>query len=279
MTIFAPNYAPPPPELEPRRNRTWAILGHQIGAQSGVLNFVLLVFIFIVVIIPLVVTFYLAQFLPSGLIGSTGLSTFYAPIGEGVWFILLIILVSSAGAAVIARDTATKAMTMYLARPIEPIDYLAAKFGAVGFWVFLGGVLPGWISAIILLALGYVSLLIALQAVAGFLLVGLFSIAAFSGLSVLFSSLTSRSTLAGAGIFGTLLGAYIVMEVLSGISGKSSFLYASPANDVLAIAAGVFGVSGNPLNPWSAGAILVAVALGTFGFAYFRLLRTQVIAE
>jgi len=279
MTIFAPNYAPAPPALESRSKRALAILGHQIQVQSGVLNIVLLLFIFVVVVAPLVVTFYLSQFLPSGILGTTGLSTFYGPIGQQVWFILLIILVSSAGAAVIARDVATKAMTMYLARPIRPIDYLGAKSGALAFWVFLGGVLPGWVGTVIVLALGYVSLPLALEAIAGYFVIGVFSITAFTGLAVFFSSLTPRSTLAGAATFGALLGSDVVMGVLSGISGKVVFLYASPVQDVLAVAAGVFGASGNSLNPWSSGVVLVGFAVAAFGLAYVRLLRTQVIAE
>ena len=186
---------------------------------------------------------------------------------------------SSTGAAIIARDVATKAMTMYLARPIRPLDYLAAKSGAAAFWVFLGGVLPGWVGSIILLALGWVSLPLALEAVAGYFAVGVFSIVAFTGLSVLLSSLTSRSTLAGAGILGSLLGSYIVMQVLSGISGKVGFLYASPVEDVLGIGAGVFGASGNSLDPWTAAGVLIGFAVAAFGLAYLRLRRTQVISE
>jgi hypothetical protein len=279
MTIFAPNYSPPPPTLEPRFRRALAIWEHQIRQQAGALNIVLLCFIFIAVVLPLVVTFYLSQFLPSGIFGSTSLATFYEPIGSELWFILLILLVSSAGAALIARDTATKAMTMYLARPIRPIDYLGAKSAALAFWVFIGGVVPGWIGTIIVLSLGYVSFPLALQALGGYLLVGIFSITAFSGIAVLLSSLTSRSTLAGAATFGALLGSTIVMGVLAAISGKSVFLYASPVQDVLAVAAAVFNASGNALDPWSAGAVLVLIAVAAFALAYFRLLRTQVISE
>jgi hypothetical protein len=133
MTIIAPSYALPPPALEPRSRRAMAILGHQIREQSGALNYVLLAFLMIIGILPLVLNFYLERFVGGGLLGLSGLATFYWPIGEEAWFFLLILLVSSAGAASIARDVATKAMTMYLARPIRPIDYLAAKAGAVGF--------------------------------------------------------------------------------------------------------------------------------------------------
>jgi ABC-type transport system involved in multi-copper enzyme maturation permease subunit len=279
MTIFAPNYAPPPPPLESGTRRVQAILDHQVRQQIGVLNIVLLVFIYLTVVVPLVLIFYFTSFLPGPIFGQGTLSTFYEPIGGAVWYVLLILLASSAGASVIARDVATKAITMYLARPIRPIDYLAAKSGALAFWMFIGGVLPGWIAVFIVLALGYVSLFLALQAAAGYLLVGLLLIGAFSGVAVLFSSLTARSTLAGAGTFGTLLGSYIVVSVLAGVSGKATFYYASPVADVLSVGAAVFNVSGSPIDPWSAAAVLVGLALATFGLSYVRLLRNQVIAE
>jgi hypothetical protein len=279
MSILLPNYALPPPALEPRSRRAYAIFEHQVIEQSGALNIVLLALIFLVVILPLVVIIYIHRLLPAGIIGGTSLATFYGPIGQGVWYFLLILLVSSVGAGSIARDAATKAMTLYLARPIRPIDYLAAKSSAVAFWILIGGVLPGCIGTIIVLAIGYVSLPLALQAVAGYLAVGVFSIAAFTGVAVLLSSLTPRSTLAGAGIFGILLGSDVVTEVLSGISGKAGFLYASPVQDVLSVAAGVFDASGNSLDPWSSAAVLVLFAVAALGLSYARLRRTQEVAE
>jgi hypothetical protein len=279
VSIVAPNYSLPPPTLEPRASRAFAIFEHQIREQTRVLNIVLLALIFILGILPLVLTIYINRLVGNGLLGSIGLASFYEPIGIELWFFLLILLVSSVGAGIIAGDVATKAMTLYLARPIQPVDYLGAKAGAVAFWIFVGGVVPGWTGTIIVLALGYVSLPLALQAAAGYFVVGLFAITAYTGLAVLLSSLTSRSTLAGAGIFGALLGSDIVMAVLSAISGKVGFLYASPPSDVLAVAQGVFDVSGGSLDPWSAAAALVIFATGSFALAYVRLTRTQVIAE
>ncbi len=279
MSIHAPNYDLAPAPLEPRSRRAYAIFEHQVAEQSGGLNFVLLALIFIVVVLPLVLIIYLHRLLPSGIVGSTDLATFYGPIGQGVWYFLLILLTSSAGAAIIARDVATKAMTMYLARPIRAIDYLTAKSSAVAFWIFLGGVLPGWIGTIIVLAIGYVSLPLALQAVGGYFVVGVFSILAFTGVAVLLSSLTARSTLAGAGIFGILLGSFVVTSVLAGLSNAPGFLYASPVQDVLAVAAGAFNASGNGLDPWSAAAVLAAFAIAAFGLTFWRLNRTQEVAE
>ncbi|HXQ95006.1 MAG TPA: ABC transporter permease subunit [Thermoplasmata archaeon] len=279
MSIIAPRYSLPPPTLEPRSRRGLAILEHQIRERYGALNVVLIVLLAIVSILPIVLNFYLEGLVGTSLLGASGRAAFFWPVGQQIWFFLLILLTSSIGAAIIARDVATKAMTMYLARPIRPLDYLAAKSGAVAFWVFLGGVLPGWIASVLVLALGYVSLPVALEAAGGYLVVGVLAIGALTGLSVLLSSLTPRSTLAGAGIFGLLLGSYLVMQVVAGISGRDGFLYASPIHDIVAVGSGVFGASESPLDPWSAGAVLAGVAVVAFVLAYRRLLRAQVVAE
>ena len=279
MSIIAPSYSLPPPPLMPRMVRALAIFEHQIREQAGTLNLFLLALLGFVGVLPLVLNFYLAGVAGVGLFGSSGLATFFWPIGQQLWFFILILLVSSAGAATIARDVSTKALTMYLSRPIRPSDYLGAKAGAIAFWIFVGSVVPGWIAAIIVLALGYVSLELAVGAVAAYLLVGLFSIAAFAGLAVLFSSLTPRSTLAGAGIFGSMLGSWVVMGVLASISGRPDFYYASPVQDVVSVAAGIFGASGDPLDPRWSGAVLVAFALAAFGIAYRRLVRAQAVSE
>ncbi len=279
MTIAAPDYTMARSRLEPRPRRVLTILDHQVREQSGFLNFFLLALLLIIGIVPIVLDFYLLRNTGFGLLGATGLATFFWPIGQEIWFFLVILLVSSAGAAVVARDVATKAMTMYLAWPIRPLDYLAAKSGAVGVWIFLGVVLPGWVGSILVLALGYISLELAAQAMAAYLVVGLFAMGTFAGLAVLFSSLTPRTTIAGAGIFGSLLGAYIVLNVIARISDRTAFLYASPVNDLVGVGAGVFGATGDPLNPWSAGAILVALAVSAFALAYIRLLRTQEVSE
>ena len=279
MSISVPTYSMPPPALEPRWRRSLTILEHQIQEQTGVLNVILVILLSVVVVLPLVLTFYLQSLVGRGLFGSAGLDTFYWPVGQDGWFFLLILLASSVGAAIIARDVATKAMTMYLSRPIRPLDYLAAKTAAVAFWVFLGGVVPGWVGTIIVLALGYVSLPLALEAAAAFLLTGVFLTAAFSSLAVLVSSLTSRSTLAGAGIFGALLGSYIVLGILSGVSGQPGFLYASPIEDIRAVASAAFRATGSSLDPWSGAAVLVGFVAGSLSLTYLRLRAAQVVSE
>ena len=157
MTIRSPEYSLPPPTLLPRVSRLLAIVENEVRQRVGALNIVLLGFIFTVVLIPLVLSFYLGALLPGGT-GTSALAVFYTPIALGAWFFFLVLLVSSVGAALIAGDLATRAITLYYARPIRRSDYLVAKASAAGIWILLATVLPGVVGVVIVLSLGYVSL-------------------------------------------------------------------------------------------------------------------------
>jgi ABC-type transport system involved in multi-copper enzyme maturation permease subunit len=280
VSIFLPDYSRPPPVLLPRRNRVAAILSTEIRARSRVVNYVVLAMIYLVVDVPIVFEFYFranfGAFLPSS---APTLSLFLAPFGAGPWAFFLVLLSSSVGAAIIAGDFATRAITMYFARPITRADYLVAKAGAVGFWIALGAVAPGVVGTIIVLALGYVGLPLAVEAVAAFVLVGLVTVVALTGITLFLSSLTSRSVFAGAAIFGTLVGAEAIGSVLSAVGRQSAFLYVSPIEDFGAVARGVFQAAGNPLNPWVAAGVLLGLGLVAGGLAFGRLRRAEVIAE
>jgi ABC-type transport system involved in multi-copper enzyme maturation permease subunit len=279
VTIYLPDYSLPPPALLPRAARIRAILREEIVVRSRAVNFALLALIYLVVVAPIVVTFYLDPFL--GALGSAPapITLFFAPYGEGIWAFFLVLLATSVGAAIIARDLASRSITMYLSRPITHLDYLLGKAGAAGFWIALGALGPGLVATAIVLALGYVSLPVALLAAAGFLVVGLLAVGALTGLTLLLSALASRSTYAGAGIFGALLGAEAIATVLSDVSGNSGFLYLSPFQDIAAVAQSLFGVTGDPLDPWAAAGLLIALAIGTGALAYLRLAGTEVVSE
>lgn len=279
MSIFLPDYSRPPPALLPRSARVRAILGAEVRARSGAINLILLALIHLVVVAPIVVEFYF-QGLASGFVNlGPALALFYSPFATGVWSIFLVLLATSVGAATIAGDTASRSITMYLCRPITALDYLGAKLGAVGVWIAFGAVLPGCIGSIIVLALGYVALTVALQALGAFLLAGLLGVFALGGLTILLSALASRTAFAGAGIFGVLIGSEVIATVLSDVSHHASFLYLSPLNDWAASARALFGVAGDPLDPWAAGGALVVLGAVGIVLAYLRLRRTEVVAE
>jgi ABC-2 type transport system permease protein len=279
VTIYLPDYSLPPPTLLPRSARVRAILRQEIAVRVRAVNIALLALIYLVVVAPIVVSFYFEQFLGALSSPPAPITLFFAPYGEGVWAFFLVLLATSVGAAIIARDLASRSITMYLSRPITYADYLLGKAGAAGFWIALGALVPGLIATVIVLALGYVSLPVALLAAAGFLIVGSLAIGALTGITLLLSAMASRSTYAGAGIFGSLIGAEAIAEVLSAVSRNSGFLYLSPFQDLAAVAECWFGVTGDPLNPWAAAALLLAVALSTGTLAYLRLRGTEVVSE
>ena len=282
MSIHLPDYSLPPPTLLPRDRRVRAIVWAEIRARMRAINVVVLVLINVVVILPVVLAFYLGALtrdLGGFLSSAAPITEFYTPYALGVWSFLIVLLASSVGAAIIAGDVASRSITMYLARPITHEDYLAAKLGAAGFWVMLGALLPGLIATIVVLALGYVSLGVALTAFGGFLVVGILAVVALTGLGVFLSAISSKSAYAGAGIFGVLIGAEAIARVLAGVSGRASFAYLSPLEDVDGVARAVFGVPNNPIDPWAAGGILFGLGVATTILAYLRLRRTEVVAE
>ena len=279
MSIHLPEYSLPPPALLPRAGRLGAILETQIRERATALNFVLLGFISAAVLLTTVVPFYFASVTRGAFGGGASAATFSLPYASGAWFFLLVLLSSSVGAGIIARDVASRALTLYLARPITRFDYLLAKAGAVASWIFFGAVLPSSVGCLIVLSLGYASLPLALQGFAGDLVVGVLAVAVFTGIGVFLSSLSARSALAGAGIFGTLVGSQAVAVLLTSISGTPGFRYLSPNEDLVAVANAAFGVTGDPLSPWLAAAILLGVSAATFGMAYLRLARAEVIPE
>ncbi|HUI38714.1 MAG TPA: ABC transporter permease subunit [Thermoplasmata archaeon] len=278
MSIHAPRYSLPPPSLLPRWDRLLAIVAQGVKERLRALNLVLLSLTYVVVLLLIVVPFYLSS-LASGFFGGITLSLFYTPFGAGVWSFFIILLASSVGAGIIAGDVATRSITMYLSRPISRLDYLLAKAAAVGIWLTLATILPGCVGAGIVLALGYVSLPLALEAIGGFLAAGILTVAAFTALSVLLSAISSKAVYAGAGIFGVLLGSEVIAAVVQAISNNPTALYFSLQDDVLAVAQAIFGVPSSSIDPWSAAGVLVAFSAVAFFLTYLRLERVEAVSE
>lgn len=276
MSIHLPEYVRPPPPLQPRTQRVLAIWTNQVRAAVGALTIVCLAFLYILFIAETVVLFYFAgfAFFPLGSLG-----IFDAAYSDLLTFFFLVLLAAGVGAGVVSGDLANRAMTLYLARPITVLDYLVAKASAAGFLLSLGIVVPGLIADTIVLSLGDIGLSTALTAAGGILLVGWLLVLAVTGLSVLLSTLTRRTWLAGPGIFGVLIGSEIVAAVLNGITGQTSLLYLSLYQDELAVAAWAFNVGGNGLAPLNAGAALFLAGAIPLLLAFARLRTTEVVAE
>lgn len=278
MTLHPPRYSLPPPDLRPHADRVRVVFWAAVRERLGVLNIVLLALIYIAVLLQIIVPFYLGSLAP-GLAGMSANRFLYLPYSTQVWFFFEALFTASIGAGVIANDVTTRSLTMYLARPITHLDYLTAKFSAIALWLGIAIIAPALIGTIIILALGYVSLGVALGAAAAYLGIGLLTVLAFAGLAVLLSAYAPRSAYAAGAIFGILIGAEVIAAVLSGISGSSTIVYVSLGEDVLAVAQYAFGISGGVLDPLAAGLLLALV--GTVGVAltYRKLATIDAVAE
>ncbi len=278
MSLHPPRYSLPPPPLRPHPERVGVVFGATFRERAGALNIVLLALVFLTVLLQIIVPFYLAS-LAFGLSLGPALTLFYLPFSSQVWFFFQVLFTASIGAGVIANDVANRSITMYLARPITAADYLTSKAGAIALWLGIAVILPGLVGVTIVLSLGYVSLGIALEGAAGFLAVGLLTVLAFTGLALLVSAWSPKSSYAAAAIFGLLVGAEIVAAVIAAISSTTSVLYFSLEQDALAVAQWAFDVPGGPLHPAVAGAILGAVGLVTVALTYQKLSTVDSVAE
>ncbi len=277
MTITRPEVGHAPPALLPRYDRVLAIWETGVRERFSGINIALLALVFIVVLLPLGAIFYLHSAL-LGVSTTNLLTLFDFPYEIDAWFFFLILLATSTGASIVAGDVAARTLTLYFSRPIERSDYLVAKSSVVGFWMGLGAIVPGLVGVVIVLSLGYVSLGTALTGAAGYFTVGLLATIVFTGIAVGLSSLTSRRVIAGAGIFGVLVGIEVVAVVFAGVSGQAYFDYLSPEADLFAVSQSVFQVGGSALDAGNAAAALLLEGAAAFGLAYLRIDRSEVVA-
>lgn len=134
-------------------------------------------------------------------------------------------------------------------------------------------------GVVIALTLGYVPAGVSLEAIGGFVAVGLVVAVFFTGLALLFSSLTTRALYAGVAIFGLVLSLLIGTGVVAGATANPYVPYASPLGDVSAVAQAAFGAGSPSIDPYVAAAILLAGGLLFLALAGWRLSRVEVVGE
>jgi ABC-type transport system involved in multi-copper enzyme maturation permease subunit len=244
--------------------------------RLGALNLVLIILGAIIVGIETVLftTPTLVAIVDSG--KSVGLSNFATPYESVPYLLLATLLAASAGSGAIAGDTANRSIALYLSRPITPADYLFGKGAAVGLVMAIFFLIPGIAGCLFAYFVGNVSLELAATAMGGFVAAGVLMVAFFTSLSLFLSSLTRRPVFAGAAIFGVLVSAEILAQLILGVTSNTQSLYLSPLDDLLAVAQSVFGVT-----PTLAPATALAVLLGLVGvcsaIAYLRVRQVEVV--
>lgn len=275
MSISAPRYVSAPIPRTGRGSRVLAIATRELVRRAtwGTLLPVTITYLGVVLIGAVEVAV-------SSALGTLSLATFEAPFDSVVWPFLLLIVTTAAGAGSLAEDVGNRSFTLYRARPIHLIDYLAGKTVACGGWLLIAAVGPGLVVVVITAALGYPSATLALQAAGAYVAVGGLAAVFFTGLALALSSLTDRALYAGVAIFGVVLSLYIGAALVAGITGNPYVPYASPVANLHSVAHAVFGRGGSPeTEPLASAIVLAAAGVVLWIFAYWRLGRVEALAE
>jgi len=275
VSISAPRYVQGTVARVGRPWRILAIVEREVLRRATWGPLLVVALTWLIVVLEVVVNVYFATF--TG--GSVG-AAFETPYSSVIWVLLLLIVTATVGAGSLADDIGSRAITLYLSRPLRISDYLTAKASAIGTWLLVAGVGPGCVAAAVSAALGYVSASAALAAVAGFFAVGLPTAIFFTGVALALSSLTRRSLYAGVGIFGTVLSVSVSVSVVAGITGNNDLLYADVATNVQSIAEAAFGLpSPYPTDPVASAVFLVLTGCVLALLAWWRLGRIEVVGE
>lgn len=285
MTLSPPRFEMAPTPRLGRWQRVWAMVAVNFRLRAfRPLPIIIMVLGFVIITLSLLVTVLIRDVLGGGT--SLHLSDFYAPYGGGLGILLLIttILMSAlVGGGIIADDLGNGSISLYRSRPIESIDYLIAKVGVVALSLGLVIVVPGLLAVLVTYVLGYASGTVALEALGGYLAVGLLLTLSFSIITTFLSSLTHRRRFASAGIFAILLMDEILVVLLDGATNSAAWLYFSPWEDLLAIARAIFGSTlargVQTILPWGAVAVLLTIIVGLGAVTYFRIDRMEVVTE
>jgi len=275
VSISAPRYVQGPTARVGRPWRILAVVEHEVLRRATWGPLLAVALVWMIVVLEVVVNVYFAT-VTGGSVGAA----FDSPYGSVIWVLLLLIVTATVGAGSLADDIGSRAITLYLSRPLRLSDYLVAKASAVGTWLLIAAVGPGCVAAGVSAALGYVSASEALAAVAGCWAVGFVMAVFFTGVALALSSLTRRSLYAGVAIFGTVLAVGVSVSVVSGITGNSDLLYADIVSNVQSIGDVAFGLSPPyPTDPLASTAVLVLTGVALAALAWWRLTRIEVVGE
>ncbi len=274
MTIAPPRYAAGSMGRVGRGSRVATIFFREVAARAGLGTYLVVAIAFLSNV--LILLFRVVIFPIEGV----SLSTFSLPYGGTLWPLEILLVAAATGSGSIAEDLGSRAITLYLSRPIHLIDYLAGKAAGVAFWIGLVAVGPGIVAAILSATLGSVSAELAFSAILADLLLGTLVIAFFTGLALALSAWTARALYAGVAIFGLVLGLELTVRAIWGTTGNPQVPYLSVFVNLQNVAYYVFRSPGftatSPgLSALYVGAASVLLLLAT----WLRLDRVEVVGE
>jgi len=206
------------------------------------------------------------------------LSFFYVTASNFTILLFVTLMASVIGSGLIADDRDSMALTLYLSRPITGADYLIAKASVLTPLVALVSVLPLVLVPFVAFLLGLFPAEVALPAMGVGFAAGALLTAFYVSLSLSLSSMTRRKSYAAAGVFAVTFGLTIPAGVLASALNSPELLYLSPWEDFLAVARGVYGVSGGLIDWPGALAILLGATVLASLLAYLRMNAVEVVS-
>ncbi len=279
MSISLPTWTRREIPLRGRRSRVWAVVS--AGLRREMRRPAAIVTVALGTAITTISSIVFVLFAPFFLPGQALDLTFFAtPASNAAIEFFATLMAAVVGGGLIADDLDSMALTLYLSRPLTPVDYLTAKAAVLATLVSLVTILPLVLTPIIAYLLGRFAWDVALEAVGLSILVGAVLTAFFTALTLFLSSLTRRRAYAAAALFAIVFGLIGTETALSSshaVSGPS-ILYLSPWEDYLAVARAAFGVPGNPIDWAVALAILLAITVAAAAATWMRMRAVEVVS-
>jgi len=207
------------------------------------------------------------------------LTFFFTPAANSAVAFFATLMAAVVGGGLIADDLDSMALTLYLSRPLTPVDYLTAKAAILATLTSLVTILPLVLTPLLGAVLGLFAWDVALEAVGISILVGALLTAFFTGLALFLSSLTRRRAYAAAALFAIVFGLVGTETALttSGAVSTPAILYISPWEDYLAVARAAFGVS-RPVDWTVALAILLGITVLAALATWMRMRAIEVVS-
>lgn len=279
MSISLPTWTRREIPLRGRRSRVWAVVS--TGLRRELRRPAALVTMGLGTAITTISSILIVLFAALFPQGQTHDLTFFAtPAGNAAIVFFATLMAAVVGGGLIADDLDSMALTLYLSRPLTPVDYLTAKAAILATLVSLVTILPLVLTPIIGALLGLFAWDIALEAVGISILVGALLTTFFTALALFLSSLTRRRAYAAAALFAIVLGLLGTETALASSRAVSStaILYLSPWEDYLAVTRAAFGVPGDPIDWTVSLAILLGITVLAAAATWTRMRAIEVVS-
>ncbi len=278
MSISLPTWTRREIPLLGRRSRVWAVVS--TGLRREMRRPAAIVTVGLGVAITTISSI-LIVFFPFLLGGQALDLTFFAtPAANPAIELFATLMAAVVGGGLIADDLDSMALTLYLSRPLTPVDYLTAKAAILATLTSLITVLPLVLTPIIGALLGLFAWDVALEAVGISIVIGALLTLFFTALTLFLSSLTRRRAYAAASLFAIVFGLIGTEAALasSGAVTSPAILYLSPWEDYLCVTRAAFGVPGNPIDWAVALSILLGITVLAALATWIRMSKVEVVS-